>query len=65
MDRVHPIKNWHMFCYGHMTMRYLLIHLAHLPIFFRVASLALGQSYDCPSAGEVILKNMGIIGCYI
>ena len=30
-----------------------------LPISFRVTSLALGQSYDCPSASEVILKDMG------
>ena len=27
-------------------------------ISFRVASLALGQSYDCPSASEVTLKDM-------
>ena len=25
----------------------------------RITSLALGQSYDCPSASEVTLKNMG------
>ena len=31
-----------------------------LPISFRVASLALGQSYDCPSASEVTLKDMKI-----
>ena len=30
-----------------------------LAIFFRVTSLALGQSYDCPSATEVTLKKMG------
>ena len=30
-----------------------------LPIFFRVTSLALGQSYDCPSASEATLKNNG------
>ena len=30
-----------------------------LPISFRLASLALGQSYDCPSASEASLKNMG------
>ena len=30
-----------------------------LPIFFRVTSLVLGQSYDCPSASEVTLKDMG------
>ena len=28
------------------------------PISFRVTSLAQGQSYDCPSASEVTLKNM-------
>ena len=28
-------------------------------ISFRITSLALGQSYDCPSASEVILKNTG------
>ena len=37
------------------------IHEIILPIFFRVASLTLGQSYDCRSASEVILKNMGKI----
>ena len=30
-----------------------------LPISFGVASLALGQSYDCPSASEKTLKDMG------
>ena len=30
-----------------------------LTIFFKVASLELGQSFDCPSASEIILKNMG------
>ena len=28
-------------------------------MFIRVASLALGQSGDCPSASEVTLKHMG------
>ena len=28
-------------------------------ISFRVDSLALGQSYNCPSASEVTLKDMG------
>ena len=31
----------------------------HVLIFFGVASLALGQSYDCPSASEATLKDMG------
>ena len=30
-------------------------------IFFRVASLALGQPYDCPSTSEATLKDMGKI----
>ena len=30
-----------------------------LPISFRVASPALEQSHDCPSASEATLKNMG------
>ena len=30
-----------------------------LPMSFRVTSLVLGQSYDCPSASEATLKNVG------
>ena len=33
-------------------------------IFFRVASLALGQSCDCPSASKVTLKDMDKIHQY-
>ena len=40
------------------------IHMIYLPIFFSVTSLALGQSYDCPSASEVTLKDMGKINLY-
>ena len=36
----------------------------HLPIFFRVTSPAPGQSYDCPSASEVTMKDMGKIDFY-
>ena len=39
-----------------------LIHVTHLPMAFRVASLALGQSYDCPSASDVTLKDKGKMG---
>ena len=49
----HPKKYTHDSCF--VVVWYHLI----LPISFRVTSLALGQSYDCPSACEVILKNMG------
>ena len=46
---------WSVHCRVFFYMvRYRLI----LSIFFRVTSLALGQSYDCPSANEAILKNM-------
>ena len=34
----------------------LLNQVMYLPIAFRVTSLALGQSHDCPSASEVTLK---------
>ena len=30
----------------------------YLIIFFTAVLLAIGKSYDCPSASEVILKNM-------
>ena len=33
-------------------------------IYFRVASLALGQSYDCPSASKATLKDMDKIDRY-
>ena len=32
-----------------------------LPISFKIVPLALGQSYDCPSASKVVLKDMGKI----
>ena len=41
------------------------ICVMHLPIFFRFASLALGQSYDCPSASEVTQKDMSKFLYYI
>ena len=36
----------------------MLVSCIYLPIFFRVASLTLGQSYDCPSVSEGTLKNI-------
>ena len=44
-------------CFWHILIWYCSI----LPIFIRVTSQALGQSYDCPNAGEVTLKDMGQI----
>ena len=35
--------------------------MIYLPIFVKVSSLALGHSYDCPSAKEATLKDMGTI----
>ena len=36
----------------------------HIPIFLRVASLALGQLYDFPNASEVTQKDMSKIDQY-
>ena len=36
------------------------MYVSSLPISFRVASLVLGQSWDCPSAGEVSLQRIWI-----
>ena len=50
------------FCFalfGGGYMSCLWIHVIYIPISFRVASLALGQSYDCPSASEATQKDMG------
>ena len=38
-------------------MEHIYTHI--LQGYFRVTSMALGQSYDCPSASEVTLKNEG------
>ena len=38
---------------------HVLICMIYWPISFRVAALALVQSYDCPRASEVTLKDMG------
>ena len=49
-----------LFCCSCM-INFWYIYMIHFTISFRVTSLALGQSYDCPSASEVILKDMGKI----
>ena len=69
--RVYPIKYAHgfvvfcfvLFCFGYVTGSQW-IHVVYLLISFRVTSLALGQSYDCPSASEVTLKDMDTINLY-
>ena len=35
------------------------MHVIHLSILFRVASLSQGQSYDCPCVSEATLEEMG------
>ena len=40
---------------------FCLMHLCELTMSFKVTSLALGQSYDCPSASEVTLNDIGKI----
>ena len=52
-----------LFCCGY-SISYKWIQVVCLPQSFRVASLALGQSYDCPSANEATLKDMGKIYKY-
>ena len=42
----------------------MLTLLKKIPIFFRLVSLTLGQSYDCPSVSETSLKNMGKLDRY-
>ena len=37
-----------------------IVGMICLPIFFRVASMALGQSYDCPSVSVVTLKDVDL-----
>ena len=46
-----------MFCFSY--------HIMYVSIFFRVAWQALGQSFDCPSACEVIQKYMAKISPYL
>ena len=63
---VYSIKYAHNFCLFSFVgvllsdqlgyMRFTVIHMTYAPRSIRVASLALGQSYDCPSASEVSLQ---------
>ena len=53
-----------LLCFVMVSLLSLWIYAIDLPIFFRVTSLALGQSPDCPSASEVTLNNMGKIVQY-
>ena len=57
---VRPIKYTILLCFVLLWLYHhsQWIHVIYLPVFFRVTSLALGQSYDCPSASKVTLKDM-------
>ena len=59
----HKICAWlsfDLFPCGHIIVHDGFMHSFNY-IHHRVASLALGQSYDCPSASEATLKDMGKI----
>ena len=77
-DRQLPLQYWYghttcheictrfccaLFCCGYVISPWW-IHVTHLPISFRVASLELGQSCDCPTASEATLKDMVEIDHY-
>ena len=58
-----PMKYAVLLCFVSFCWYYSYwgIHVIYLPIFFKIISLALGKSYDCPSASEATLKEMGRI----
>ena len=63
-NNIHPMNYAHglMFCFvlfWSYQFHKFLIDVIVLPISFRIASLALGQWYDCPNASEVTLKDRG------
>ena len=51
----------YLFPFGYIC-RSLHLDDDYFPIFFRVTSLALGQSCDCPNASEVTRKGMSSMG---
>ena len=61
---VYAIVYTHGFYWGFCVILSVFMHSfwVYSLIFFRVASLALGQSYDCPSASEATLWDMGEFG---
>ena len=55
-----------LFCCGHIIIAcWIQMNYLYLPISFKITTLALGQSYDCPSASEVTLKDLVNIGWYL
>ena len=55
VNTVYPKKYAHGFCFAVLCCGYTL---TDFPISIRLASLALWQSNDCPSASKAILMNM-------
>ena len=53
-----------VFCFAVFCLGYMNSLMLYWSIFFRVTSRPLGQSYDCPSASETTLKDMGCIDGY-
>ena len=58
---VYPIEYAQFRCVFLWRPFIINLNVFHLTISFRVASLAMGQSYDCPRASEGNLKDMGKI----
>ena len=54
-DTVYPKKYAHGFCFAVLCCGYTL---TDFPISIRLTSLALWQSYDCPSASTATLMNI-------
>ena len=55
----------YLLCIDLLWLHHQFLHTCDLSTAsFRVASLVLGQSYDCPSASEATLKDMGKINWY-
>ena len=48
-----------MHCYAPFYRGFVEDQPETLPIYFRAASLLLQQSYDCPSADEITLRDGG------
>ena len=60
--RVYAMKYVHSFvvlCFVEVIRSFSVNQCVRLLIAFRVAPMPLGQSYDCPSAIEVTLNEMG------
>ena len=66
MEMIYTLRNMHIIVLCFVFVSYVINSRWNLVIYeptsFRVTSLALGQSYDCPSASEVTLEVMDKLG---